>query len=130
VLTKLGLLRAVVLIPALVLGARFGIVGVALAQMIVTGASTLLNLYIASEILSIPMRTLLAEFKPTVLSSVAMVVGLQLLLPLLSGWPNVLSLVFAVVVGLGIYATSTWFVSRDTVEQARATLVSSFSKAI
>jgi O-antigen/teichoic acid export membrane protein len=130
ILARVGLLRAVVLIPALVWGAQYGIVGVALAQLMVTGASTLLNLYIASEVLAMPLRTLLAEFKPTVLSSVAMLVGLQLLLPLLSGWPDVFSLVIAVVLGFGIYAASIWLTSREAVQQARATIVSSFSKAL
>ncbi|MBI4468906.1 MAG: lipopolysaccharide biosynthesis protein [Acidobacteria bacterium] len=130
ILTKLALLRAVALIPALVWGAGFGIFGVALAQLAVTGASTLLSLCVASRILSIPIRNVLTELKPTLLSTVAMVFGLQLLQPVVSDWPNFLKLVVAVLSGFGIYAASTWFMSRDTLLRARTAIVSSFSKAM
>lgn len=129
ILIKLGLVRASVLVPALIVGARFGIAGVAVAQMIVTGASTLVNLFIASKILSVSMKSILAEFKPAVLSSAAMVMSLYILLPISSSWPNVLNLVVAVGFGIGVYALSVWLTSRETVLRARATIVSSFSKA-
>jgi len=129
ILTKLSLLRAVVLIPALIFSARLGIGGVAIALMIVTGASTLLNLVIVSNILSIPMKSILAEFKPALLGSVAMFVSLHILLPILSGWPNVLSLIVSMIFGFGVYTLSVWFISPDTIHNARTTIVSSFSKA-
>ncbi len=130
ILTELGLARAVVLVPALIFGARFGIAGVAVAQMVVTGASTLLNFFVASKILSLPMKIIAAELKPALLSSMVMVVSLQVLLPALSGWPGPLKLMVATGVGLAVYGLLTWFLSRDTVEKARAVIVSSFSKAV
>lgn len=128
ILVPVGLLRAAVLIPALVWGAHYGIVGVALAQLLVTGASTLLNLAIASRVLAVPLTTLLAEFKPAMLSSAAMLMGLSLVLPLLAGWPEIVRLVMAVGLGVWIYAASLWWVNPEAVHQARAAIMSSFSK--
>ena len=129
ILTKLGLLRAAVLIPSLIWGARYGIFGVAVAQIIVTGASTMLNLYVAGRMMDVPLMTLLSEFKTSVLAATAMVAGLQLLLPWLYDLPKWFGLIVAVVVGGGIYVAVAWLVGRETIEQARALVSSSLKKA-
>ncbi|HEX8472992.1 MAG TPA: lipopolysaccharide biosynthesis protein [Pyrinomonadaceae bacterium] len=128
ILVKLGVLRAAVLIPALIWGARYGIFGVAVAQIIVTGASTLVNLYVAGKIMEVSMRALLGEFKTAILSAAAMVVGLQLLLPVLKGSPKWIGLSAAVVAGGAIYVGVAWLVGRETIEQARAIVGSSLKK--
>lgn len=99
-------------------------------QLTITGASTLLNLYIAGMVLAIPLKTLLAEFKPTVISTALMLMGLQLLPLLLTTWPDVVRLIVSVGLGLGIYATSLWVISPEAVMQARAAITSSFRKAL
>jgi PST family polysaccharide transporter len=129
ILTKLGLLRAAVLIPALIWGARYGIFGVAVAQIIVTGASTMLNLYVAGRMMEVPLTKLLLEFKTSVLAAAAMVAGLQLLLPWLYDLPKWFSLSAAIVVGGVIYVAVAWLVGRETIEQARAIITSSLKKA-
>ena len=129
VLTKLGLLRAAVLIPALLWGARYGIFGVALAQLIVTGATTLLNLYIAARILSLPVSSLLREFVPAALSSAVMFLGLRLLLPALSASPRWVYLAVAIGAGFGVYVLSVRLISRETIEDARATVMTSLRRA-
>ncbi len=128
VLTKLGVLRAAVLIPSLLWGARYGIYGVALAQLIVTGFTTLLNLYIAARILSLPVSSLLREFVPAALSSVVMYLGLQLLGPALSASPRWLYLAVAIGGGFGVYVLCVRLISRETIEEARATVMTSLRR--
>lgn len=128
ILTKLGLLRAAVLIPAMIWGARHGIYGVAVAQVIVTAASTLLNLYVAGRVLGLSALSLLAEFKTAALSSAAMVAALALLIPLLGGTPKWLGLAAGVAAGAFVYVLTTWLVGRETVEQARAAVMTSLRR--
>jgi len=129
ILTKLGLLRAAVLIPALLWGARYGIYGVAVAQASVTAASTLLNLYVAGRVLRVPALSLIAEFRAAALGAAAMVVALQLLLPALSAMPKGMGLAAGVCAGGGVYVLTMWLVGRETVRQARATVMTSLRRA-
>jgi len=128
ILMTLGIVRAVVLIPTLIYGARFGIAGVALAQVVVIGASALLNLYVASRILDIPLNAILIQFRPAVLSSIVMLAGLYGLLQLMAGWPALASLLITMGLGLGIYVLATWVFSRDTVERAWTMILTSFGR--
>ena len=129
ILTKVGVVRAVILVPALIFSARFGIAGVAIAQMIVTGLNTLVTLFIAGKMLSIPVPSIAAELGPALVNSGVMVVSLQLIRVLLLGWSHQASLLIASSCGLGIYLLSTWLISPAILQQARVTLVSSFSRA-
>lgn len=128
ILTKLGLLRAAVLIPALLWGTRYGIYGVAVAQAAVTAASTVLNLYVAGRVLRLPVSSLLAEFKTAALCSAAMVVALQLVLPALSRMPKGLGLAAGVAAGACVYVLTMLLVGRETIEQARATILTSLRR--
>ena len=110
------------------MGRHYGIFGVALAQLVVTGATTLLNLYIAARILSLPVSALLREFVPAALSSAVMFLGLQLLLPVLSASPRWLYLVVAIGAGFGVYVLSVRLISRETIEEARATVMTSLRR--
>lgn len=130
ILTKLGLLRAAVLVPAMWWGARhYGILGVAVAQLIVTAGSTLLNLYVAGRVLELSAWSLLAEFRTAAVGSCAMVAALLLLSPLLAGLPEWAGLAAGVAAGAAVYALAAWVVGRETVERARATVLTSLRRA-
>lgn len=128
ILVKLGLLRAALLVPALIYGARFGIAGVAVAHMLVTGANTLLNFYIIHKILSIPIRSILSGLKPAFLSSMVMAIGLYFFKPVVSNMPIVVNLVLAVFFGFIVYLLSTRLISPGILKNARITILSSFKK--
>lgn len=129
ILTKLGLLRAGVLIPAMIWGARYGIFGVAVAQLLVTGASTLLNLYVAGRVLKLSALALLAEFKTAALGSVVMVAALALLHTPLGGMPKWAGLAAGVLAGGAVYVVTVWLVGRETIEHARAAVATSLRRA-
>ena len=126
ILVALAVLRGALLIPAMIWGARYGILGVAVAQLIVTAASTILSLYVAARFLSISSLSLLREMKTAVVSSTVMVAVLYLLLPRLAPMGPVLGLTIGVCVGACVYAAMIWFTGREAIEQVRSTL---FAKA-
>jgi O-antigen/teichoic acid export membrane protein len=98
-LTKIGVARAMVLMPALVYGAHYGIAGVALAQAAVTFASTLTTLILAARFLRIPPSACWNELRPALIGSIGM--GLILVITdfLMVGWPPVAILLTAAVSG-------------------------------
>lgn len=122
ILTKLGLLRAAVIVPATLWGARYGIVGVAVAQLVVTAASTLLNLYVAGRILSLPWTALLREFRTAAIACAVMVAALELALPLLRDLPDAAALAGAVCIGAAVYVGMLLLIGRDIIKEARAAL--------
>ncbi|HOB13058.1 MAG TPA: lipopolysaccharide biosynthesis protein [Novosphingobium sp.] len=128
ILTKLGLLRAAVIIPAMIWGARYGILGVAVAQVIVTCASTVLNLVVAGRILSLSPWALFGEFKSAAIGSSAMLVVLALVQPLWTGLPSLIQLTLGVTIGAAVYFTVLIVIDRPVLIEARRALAGSMKR--
>jgi PST family polysaccharide transporter len=129
VLTALGLTRAAVMIPAMIWATRYGIFGVAVAQLVVTSASTVLNVYVAGRILSLPPSALFREFRTAALGAIVMMAALQALQYALEGMPKGLVLLAAVGVGACVYLAIVWLVDRKALVQARSTVMTSLKGA-
>ena len=104
-------------------------VRVAVAQLLVTLGSTLLNVYVAGRVLKLSAWSLFAEFRTAAVGSCAMVAALVLLLPLLAGLPKWAGLAAGVLAGAAVYVLAAWVVGRETVELARATVLTSLRRA-
>ena len=128
VLTKLGLSRAAVMIPAMIWGARYGILGVAVAQLVVTTASTFLNLYVAGRIVSLPATSLLREFRTAAIGSLVMVVTVQLVQHVLKDLPDGVIFAIGTCVGATVYVATVWIVDRKTARQVHSTVMKSFGR--
>jgi len=129
VLTTLGLSRAAVMIPAMIWGARYGIFGVAVAQLVVTTMSTLANLYVAGRILSLPVGALLKEFRTAVVASLVMVGALLLLFPVLGGMPRGFALALGVCAGAIVYLATILLIDRKAITQAHSSILTSLRSA-
>ncbi len=128
ILIKVALIRALVLIPALVYFARFGAAGVALAVLGVTMGSTLLNLVIAGRVLSLPLLRMLGQFRISAIGSLSMVAVLYLLAPLVFNWPSLMKLLAGCVGGFSIYLFFTWVLGREMLETFRTIAVASWGR--
>ena len=94
---KLSILRLVILVPALLLGARWGIVGVAATQFVVALAFVVLMQGVAVRAIGVTWRDLGRSMAPAIVCGVAVAVTALAArqIPL----PQVLSLVVVVVLG-------------------------------
>lgn len=112
--TKIGIVRAIILVPVLLWVSRFGIAGIAIAQMIIMIISTLVTVWIANKILELPFKTIIAEFKPSVFGVVVMY-GVLVLLKLMMPWDFVswLGLLSSFIVGAGVYGLFTWWMNPE-----------------
>jgi O-antigen/teichoic acid export membrane protein len=130
ILVKLGIARAVILVPAMIWAARYGIIGVAIAQIAVTGVSTIANLFIAGKMLSASIWSLLAEFRAAAAGSLLMGAVLYFLIYFLNNTDagqlnGALTLLLMIAVGVIIYAASIFVFSREALLQAWTLVVAS-----
>jgi len=109
-------------------GARYGILGVAVAQLVVTTASTFLNLYVAGRIVSLPATSLLREFRTAAIGSLVMVVTVQLVQHVLKDLPDGVILAIGTCVGATVYVATVWIVDRKTARQVHSTVMKSFGR--
>lgn len=120
VLTRLALLRAAVLVPALlwaVLGAR-SIVAVAWVQCAVAALSALLSLVVALRLLHLPLRGLVQALGPAALGGGLMAAAVAGALALVPHWPSPAQLALAVAVGALTYGAAQWWLQRPMLLQA------------
>jgi PST family polysaccharide transporter len=120
ILVKLGVARAIILVPSMIWAARYGIEGVAIAQIAVTALSTVANLFIAGKMLSVSVWILLAEFRAAFAGSLIMGVALYFCGITLSRLPNIYpaaALVALVLTGFVIYAASIFIFNREAIAQ-------------
>ena len=123
ILTKLALVRAVVLLPALWWAAA--IVGtiqvVGWTHAVIALFGSILNLVVAARMLKVSYRDLARAFRPAMLAGAGMTVAVLAVLLILRGtWP-VVQLVGSIVVGAGAYGGMLWWTQRDVVQQASQT---------
>ncbi len=114
-LTKIGVARAIVLIPALIYGAHYGIAGVALAQAAVTAASTLTTIIIAARFLTIPAAVCWKEVRPALIGSIGMGLILVVANFLTAGWTPVAVLMTATISGATGYFGTLYLGNPDMV---------------
>jgi PST family polysaccharide transporter len=121
-LAVLAVVKAAVLVPALVLAAREGSLAVATTLAGVTGATALLNLVVASRLAPAPPRRLLAALAPAVAGTLAMAAALapwHLGSPPLAGPAG---LAVQVAVGATVYLLAVRVVAPDALRRALSSL--------
>lgn len=122
ILVKLSLANLVVLLPALWYGTNFGIVGVALAHLLVGTAQTMLRMWIASRLIQVSIRDILAQLKPSVLSGLALILLAWPALYLTATAIPLVRLAAVVVAGAAGYLSVLWLLERETLLQAAITI--------
>ncbi len=129
ILTKLGIVRAVVLVPVLIWSAKWGIAGVAGAQAIVTAASTLAMLLIAGRILSIPFSAWCSDLRPAAIGTAGMVLVLLTIRPLAVDWPLSASLFSYVIAGAASYAAGLLLCNPYAVQRIGTRIASALGRS-
>lgn len=114
ILLKLGIVSLFFLLPSLWFGARYGLVGVALAHVLVAMARTLARWLVAARFITIRWSALWAALKPSLLGGMLL---LALALPTLwatASLPPLLQLLLTAVTGAAGYGAVLWIMERDS----------------
>lgn len=128
VLTKLGILRAMILLPSLwwVVTQIGTLTAVAWTQAGITFFTTMLNLFVASRLLKTPFKEVLGALQPAILGGAMMSLGVGSLLLLIPTLPPLAQLLLSLIVGMITYAATLWWLQRDVVMVASQTLRAAF----
>ena len=128
-LTKIGIARALFLLPALIWSSRWGIAGIAWAQAAMTAASTVATLIIAGRVLAIPRAAWWCEMRPALAGSAGMVLVVLTMRPITAGWPAIPMILSMVIAGATGYAMSLYLNSPAMVRHISASVLSVFGRA-
>jgi lipopolysaccharide exporter len=117
ILNALSFFKLVLLVPALWWGAvAGGIEGVAWGQVVVRAIGILVDMWVVSRFVHVPVRANLQVIWPPLIASVVMAVAVR---GVFMQWDpaetSVFVLTLAIVVGAGIYAAVIWLLDRATV---------------
>jgi O-antigen/teichoic acid export membrane protein len=117
VLAKLALFELVLLIPALLYGARHGIVGVAWAHAIVATVDSVVRLAVARSMLDLPLRDIGRQLAPSLAAGAILAVAAWGTLRFTAPLGDLPSLVITAAVGAAVYALAIWRLDRDGVSR-------------
>jgi len=130
VLTILGLLRLAMLLPALYWAATVAksIVAVGWMQALIALVGGLLNLYIATRLIKLPLGKLFAALRPALVSTIFLAGATQVALFLTVDLQPAAQLVLSVLAGGLVYLVALWVFQRDVVQAAGLQLRSALSR--
>lgn len=123
-LTRISLLKAAILLPALwwaVTGVGT-INAVAWTHVAVALAASAINLVVAARVLRTPLRRLVAALGPALLGGVLMAAAVAATLALTSAAAPLVQLVAGTASGAAAYGSALWWLQRELVLEARHSL--------
>jgi O-antigen/teichoic acid export membrane protein len=117
VLAKLSILELTVLVPALIYGARFGVIGVAWAHAIVAGIDSVVRLLVARRMVGVSLREIGRQLVPSFGAGAVLLAVAVPVLRLTSDLGGISSLAITAAAGAGAYVAALWRFDRSTVRR-------------
>ena len=118
-LAQLSVLKTVFVIPALFIGVRFGVVGVAVGLAVATAMSTMLTLFAATRLIHVSFASIGAALMPSVAASAVMAAVLVLWVRWSTHLPAVVQTFGGVLLGGAVYAVALGLLDRELLRRAR-----------
>lgn len=113
ILLKLSVITLVVIIPALLIGSRFGLIGVAIAQLAAMIIRRVISLVVASKLINVSLSSIFVELKPALMGGVALTIMTLMTLQLTIDLNVLIQLALVVLFGAGSYLGVLWWQERD-----------------
>ncbi|MGE5464937.1 MAG: oligosaccharide flippase family protein, partial [Syntrophothermus sp.] len=127
ILNKLALTKMPIAVLILWFSTRWGIVGVAAAQIVIALISVTLDLLVANRVMRYPFRELFGAIYPSVASALSMAVLLFLIRQVVPV-EGLFQLLLMVVLGGLTYFSIFWLINRDALLQGFTTIQSALVK--
>jgi O-antigen/teichoic acid export membrane protein len=115
ILAKLAILELLLLVPALLYGARYGVVGVAWAHAIVATVDSLIRLAVARSVLDLSLRDVGRQLMPSLAAGAILAAAAWATLGFTASLGDLPSLLITAVVGAATYAVAIWRLDHDAV---------------
>jgi len=113
ILFKLTILNLMVVVPTLLIGSRFGLIGIAWGQLIAVLIRRTISLTVATRFINISIFTILNELKSSVVGGLVLVISAFFALLLTVNIAPFAQLVVVVLAGAIGYLVVLWFLERE-----------------
>jgi PST family polysaccharide transporter len=120
ILAKLSMVEIVLLLPALLIGAQYGIVGVAWAHAAVAATDTVIRLIVARSVIGFRYREIGRELIPSFGAGIWLTIAAIATLSATSQFSAFTSLVATSAVGAAVYILALWRIDAWTVQRMMA----------
>lgn len=118
-LARIAFVKALLIVPALLIGARFGAAATAVALTVATAITTAITLVAASRAIGVTLGSVLRSFMPSIAAGAAMAVPLIGWLRWSAGLLPVAQVAGGVAIGAMVYIAVLALIDRDLFRSAR-----------
>ncbi|MDH3712839.1 MAG: lipopolysaccharide biosynthesis protein [Gammaproteobacteria bacterium] len=118
ILWKWGFVYLAVLIPCLLVGARYGLVGIAVGHIVAATQFTLTRLYIATRVIDVSYIEMLRELRPAFVAALGFTTLAWPMAVISLDWHPALRLIVMCCGGGCGGVAALWFMDRETVRRA------------
>jgi PST family polysaccharide transporter len=113
ILLRLSILTLIIIIPSLLIGAKFGIIGVAIGHLIAILLRRAVSLGIATRFVNVTIMDILGELKSSLLAALVMVPVTLVASYLSAGFHPFLQLILIVLSGALSYLGVLWWIEKE-----------------
>ena len=113
ILLRLSLLTLVIIIPSLLIGARFGILGVAAGHLVAVLIRRVISLWLATRFVNVSIMDIFGELRSSLLAALVMGPVILAVSYLTANLSPFLQLTFIVVSGAISYLGVLWWIEKD-----------------
>lgn len=113
ILLRLSLLTLVIIIPSLLIGARFGIIGVAVGHLVAVLIRRVISLALATRFVNVSILDIFGELRSSLLGAMVMVPVVAAVYYLTAHMNPFLQLTFIVLSGATSYLLALWGVEKE-----------------
>ncbi len=110
---KLSIFTLCIIIPSLLIGARFGLIGIAVGHLVAVLIRRIVSLSIATRFVKVSMSEIIGELKPSFLSAIVMTPVIMAVQYLTSGFNPFLQLGLIVLSGAVSYLSVLWLIEKE-----------------
>jgi O-antigen/teichoic acid export membrane protein len=122
-LLKMGVLHTVILVPSLLIGVRYQLVGVALALIAVAFLVKMIHLFVIVRVIGVTVSELMSALRPAFLGGTALTVVTAPLVYGISDLPPLIQLLIAGVTGASTYVGALWLLEKEVVIKGANTIL-------
>jgi PST family polysaccharide transporter len=113
ILLNLSIFSVIILIPSLLFGSTFGVIGVAWGHLFAVLIRRMVSLAFATRFLKVTLWEILSQLAPSLRAGLVMASATVAVLYLTASLSPLVQLIFVVIVGAGSYLGVAWWTEKD-----------------
>jgi len=113
ILLKLSILTLIIIIPALLIGARFGIIGVAIGHLVAILIRRIISLGLATRFVNVTLADILGQLRSSLVAAFVMAPIAFAVSYLAAGLNPFLQLIFIILSGTASYLGVLWWIEKE-----------------